>query len=87
MKKKQPMCKTPGGNEVDHYNTQEHKATTNRLITQEPAKLSLWSHSIIAKKSSLVRERKPYVEKSREMPIIRNKTGSPAEDKNSCNIT
>jgi len=31
--------------------------------------LSLWPHGIIAEKSSLVRERKPYVEKSKEMPI------------------
>jgi len=31
--------------------------------------LSPWPHGIIAKKSSLVRERKPHVEKSSEMPI------------------
>jgi len=31
--------------------------------------LSPWPHGVIAKKSSLVRKRKPYVEKSKEMPI------------------
>jgi len=41
----------------------------------------------LLRKSSLVREKKPYVKKSEEMPITRNKTGSPAGDKNSHNIT
>jgi len=48
---------------------------------------SLWPHSIISEKSSLVRKKKPYVEKSREIPITRNRIGGPAGDKNSHNIT
>ena len=46
-----------------------------------------WPHGTIAEKSSLVRKRKPHVEKSREMPITRNRTSSPAGNKNSHNIT
>jgi len=44
-------------------------------------------HSVIAEKSSLVRERKPHVEKSRETSITKNRTGSLAGNKNSHNIT
>jgi len=31
--------------------------------------ITLWPHGIIAKNSSLVRRKKPYVERSRKMPI------------------
>jgi len=41
----------------------------------------------LLRKNSLVREKKPYVEKFREISITRNRTGSPVEDKNSHNIT
>jgi len=41
----------------------------------------------LPRKSNLVREKKSYVEKSREMPITRNRTSGLAGDKNSYNIT
>jgi len=64
-----------------------HKVATNRLITRELTESSLWPHGVIAEKSSLVRERKPHIEKSGKMSITRNRTGSLAGDKNSHNIT
>ena len=48
---------------------------------------SPWPYGIITEKSSLVRERKPHVEKSREIPITRNRTSGLAGNKNSHNIT
>ena len=38
-------------------------------------------HGIIAKKSSLVREKKPYMKKSKEMPITRNRTGGDGDQR------
>jgi len=46
-----------------------------------------WPHSIISENSSLVRRKKPYVEKSRKMSITRNRTGGLAGNKNSHSIT
>jgi len=56
-------------------------------MTQEPAELSLQPHGIISENSSLVRRKKPYVKKSREIPITRNRTSGLVGNKNSHDIT
>ena len=49
--------------------------------------MSPWPYNVITEKSSLVRKKKPHVEKSEEMPITKNRTGGLVGDKNSHNIT
>ena len=59
--------------------TQEHKvATNNRPITQEPVESSPWPHGIITKNSSLVRRKKPYMEKSGKIFITKKQDWQPS---------